>query len=122
MEKTMPVKFTVLANHTAKISLDFSCANENEVIISDAASGERVWSAISSNPKKQMNFDGIIKPTKTTDFIVKGQHKESGYDGNKPWLPSVEKIVMNTAQRIAVRYEDGTDGDFNDARIEIEIA
>jgi hypothetical protein len=61
--------------------------------------------------------------TNTTSSVVTlrivGQHKEAHLDAGKPWLPSTRGYKFNSDDSLTIKFEDGVDNDFNDARLQV---
>lgn len=120
-----PAHALVVANNVicatqrpVKIQVSFNAAFENAIILTDNSTG-RV--AMTFN-----NFYGrgagnewwagagtwVSRPGRC--YSVRAQHKAGTANPNLPWLPSA---VMRTGNKIG--FEDGEDGDYNDAVVRI---
>lgn len=106
-----------------KVSVTFEAAWENQVVIEDKASGQRLFKTSSAYDETRVWTSPRNNSSRSIVYKLYGQHKESGPSTEKPWKNSAESVEVDTPQELIVGYDDGAHGtnepDWNDARVTV---
>lgn len=111
----MPKYLTLQPNQKIAVAVTFNCSHENAIIVEAHSSGKAVFQA---NSHSNNPLSGEIGPNAQkipVVYRIRGVHKNSAPNARKPWHDSLEKVIFANASSMVIGFEDGNDGDFNDA-------
>lgn len=106
---------TVFPGQKLVIKTSFSCAHENHISVRDFVSGTELFNSNSHFGNNRQWESPVNKSDQPTIYTIASSHKNTPPNGREPWYPSAERIVFAGPDSKIIGYEDGNDGDFNDA-------
>jgi hypothetical protein len=133
---TAPVQVPVVVQpgHRLKVTVKFSAANENAVLIIRQATGERqkafnsIFGRRPDYPYEHEQPGGgewrSDVASVPTVYVIYGNNKPTareGGGGGVPWRLSRYRVFFESKTAAIVGFEDGADLDFNEATVEISI-
>jgi hypothetical protein len=118
----MPTQIEIPTGHEALIQVSFSAISENAVDIIEHATGGVLrnfnsWYGGGGNWSSGVNTSPHIRL-----IVIDGKHKKRS-TGRDPWIQSAERVLYEDRRRkrTVIGYEDGDDGDYNDATANVTV-